>query len=247
MVSDAIAILVRMAVLLFIIELKKPRTMKYLFIFLPFFAMAQDSTLYGEIKPVGTTIDTCWQIKNGYMSLKPGCVFNSPGFLVDSVKYRGISSFQELYLEDRSFELIDSFRFNGAYYELRNNGWYKEITPDTIPRIEYFDYEEGAIKFKSDSVFRWVEEWTPCDQHFGEADHPSRDKIEQLEVKLLVWTGCTLAEWKATKIIRYNEIQVAANTVGLAVYRTETIRADVVVEYKAGGKWIKNSHIIKEL
>lgn len=54
--------------------------MKYLLIFLPIFCFAQggDSTLYGtriDIDSFGTTShpDTCWEIKNGWMSLKPGC------------------------------------------------------------------------------------------------------------------------------------------------------------------------------
>jgi len=219
--------------------------MKYLLIFLPIFAFAQDTIafldgdtiIYGnatygsgvEVKSVyGTTyIDTCWQIKDGYMSLKPGCVFNS------HVKYRGISPFQELYPEDRSFELIDSFRHNGDYYELRSNGWYKQIIPDTIPE---------NIKIKGDTLFRWIENpWIPCNQQFGEVDHPKRDKIEQSEVILLVWTGCALAEWRATKFIGYN---YSDNS----FWVDDTIRVkDLIVWYLAGGKWIKSSHVIKEL
>jgi hypothetical protein len=141
--------------------------MKYLFIFLPFFAMAQDSTLYISTSSTG-------------------------------------------------------FRY--------------VVTP-----------EDRSIS-RNDSLYRFAKSrWTPCNQHFSEVDHPKRDKIEQSEVRLLVWTGCALAECKATKILHYNEMQVAANTGGLAIYRTETIRIDVVVEYKAKDKWIRNSHVIKEL
>jgi hypothetical protein len=226
--------------------------MKYLFIFLPIFMFAQGSTLYGTITPVGPTLDTCWQIKDGYMSLKPGCT----GSLVDHVRYGGLTAFQELYLEDRSFEVIDSFRYNGAYYELRNNGWHKKILPDTLPKYGLGEHimdtrwhimgnlrvlKPGRSTYNHSGVETWHPGWTPCNQHFGEADHPKRDKIEQSEVKLLVWNGCSLQEVKATKFFGYN---YSDNS----FWVDDTIKVkDFITWYIAGDRWIKPSHVIKEL
>ena len=62
-----------------------------------------------------------------------------------------------------------------------------------------------------------------------------------------MWNGCSLTEIKATKYLLYNEMQVAKNTGGLAVYVTETVKVDVVVQYTYEDKWIKSSYVIKEL
>ena len=156
---------------------------------------------------------------------------NSSGFLANRF---------ELYYSGQKPKVVESFKHGDAYYELRENGWYKEIIPDTIP-----DYLTGDIRIKGDSVFRYTKPgWIPCDQHFGEVDHPKRDKIELSEVKLLVWTGCSLAEWRATKFYGYN-------------YRNDSFyiengamapsKKDFIVWYLAGDKWIKPSHVIKEL
>ena len=191
--------------------------MKYLFIFLPFFAMAQggDSTLYG------VRFDSI--ITHDNFLATP----NSSGFLANRF---------ELYYGGQKPKVVESFKHGDAYYELRENGWYKEI--DTIP-----DFTKENLKSESGVVFRWEEEpkWIPCDQQFGEVDHPKRDKIDQSEVNILVWTGCSLAEYKATKFIGYN---YGDNS----FYADDTVRLkDVVVWYLAGDKWIKPSHVIKEL
>ena len=191
--------------------------MKYLFIFLPFFAMAQggDSTLYG------VRFDSI--ITHDNFLATP----NSSGFLANRF---------ELYYGGQKPKVVESFKHGDAYYELRENGWYKEI--DTIP-----DFTKENLKSESGVVFRWEEEpkWIPCDQQFGEVDHPKRDKIDQSEVNILVWTGCSLAEYKATKFIGYN---YGDNS----FYADDTVRLkDVVVWYLTGDKWIKPSHVIKEL
>ena len=191
--------------------------MKYLFIFLPFFAMAQggDSTLYG------VRFDSI--ITHDNFLATP----NSSGFLANRF---------ELYYGGQKPKVVESFKHGDAYYELRENGWYKEI--DTIP-----DFTKENLKSESGVVFRWEEEpkWIPCDQQFGEADRPKRDKIDQSEVNILVWTGCSLAEYKATKFIGYN---YGDNS----FYADDTVRLkDVVVWYLTGDKWIKPSHVIKEL
>lgn len=204
--------------------------MKYLFIFLPFFAFGQDTIAF----PDGDTLINGQLTYGGDSTLygirtQPNTRLDS-GFLAESVSY------QQLYIEDRSFELIDSFRYNGAYYELRNNGWYKKILPDTMP-----DFKRENLKSENGVVYRFVEEWTPCNQHFGDTDHPKRDKIEQSEVKLLVWTGCALAEWKATKFIGYN---YGDNPFWI----DDTVKVkDFIIWYLAGDRWIKTSHVIKEL
>lgn len=161
--------------------------MKYLFIFLPFFAMAQDSTLYRV------------RFDSAYL-------------------YENSMSYQQLYLEDRSFELIDSFRYNGAYYELRKNGWYKQVLP----------------------------ELTPCNQHFGEVESHRREKMDTSEVKLLVWNGCSLAEIKATKLKGYNldRSNLYYDRNGNILRPTKT---DFLFVYISDGKWVKPSHVIKEL
>ena len=191
--------------------------MKYLFIFLPFFAMAQggDSTLYG------VRFDSI--ITHDNFLATP----NSSGFLANRF---------ELYYGGQKPKVVESFKHGDAYYELRENGWYKEI--DTIP-----DFAKEKPKSENGVIFRWTEEpkWIPCDQQFGEVDHPKRDKIDQSEVNILVWTGCSLAEYKATKFIGYN---YGDNS----FYADDTVRLkDVVVWYLTGDKWIKPSHVIKEL
>ncbi len=229
--------------------------MKYLFIFLPFFAFGQDTivrgpdtmiigrsyyhnpSFYKEWARVGKHKDT-----PGGDSTLYGVRFdsiithdnflatpNSSGFLADRF---------ELYYSDRKPKVVESFKYLGAYYELRENGWYKEILPDTIP-----DFTKENLKSENGVVFRWVEEpkWMPCDQQFGEVDHPKRDKIDQSEVNILVWTGCSLAEYKTTKFIGYN---YGDNS----FYADDNVRLkDVVIWYLAGDKWIKPSHVIKEL
>jgi hypothetical protein len=112
----------------------------------------------------------------------------------------------------------------------------------------YGDPEDGSIAIKNDTLYRFVKaRWTPCDQHFGKTESYQREKADTSEVKLLVWTGCSLTEIKATKYLLYNEMQVAKNTVGLAVYISETIKVDVIARYISENKWIKPSHVIKEL
>lgn len=209
--------------------------MKYLFIFLPFFAFGQDTIAF----PDGDTI-IHGQLTYGGNSALYGVRFdsiithdiflatpNSSGFLANRF---------ELYYSGQKPKVVESFKHGDAYYELRENGWYKEI--DTIP-----DFAKEKLKSENGVVFRWTEEpkWIPCDQQFGEVDHPKRDKIDQSEVNILVWTGCSLAEYKATKFIGYN---YGDNS----FYADDTVRLkDVVVWYLTGDKWIKPSHVIKEL
>jgi len=207
--------------------------MKYLFIFLPFFAMAQggDSTLYGVR---ASTVDTCWEIKNGWMSLKPGCI-SIPSFSSNG----SVIKFKTIELSPAR-KVVETFSYNGSKYDLYEDGW-RKLT-DTIPA-------NGDVKIKCDSVFQWVEEpkWIPCDQHIGKSEPYKREKTDTSEVRLLVWTGCSLAEISATKYLFYNKMQVVKNTGGLAIYITETIKVDVIARYVSGDKWIKPSHVIKEL
>ena len=195
--------------------------MKYILLFLPIFSFAQgvDSTLYS------VRIDSAYVADHS-------------------------TTYQQLYFEGRSFELVDSFRYNGAYYELRENGWYKQIIPDTLPRygagkqiIDTCWQVMGNLRILKPGCLESIR-WTtspPCDQHFGEVDHPKRDKIEQSEVKLLVWNGCTLSELKATKFIGYN---YSDNS--FWVDDTVSVK-DFIIWYLAEDKWIKSSYVIKEL
>lgn len=256
--------------------------MKYLFIFLPFFAFGQDtiafpdgdtlihgkltyggnSALYEVIEP---TTDTCWEIKNGWMSLKPRCVnvpyFNASGYVVYTNPFYVNSPLKDQFrLAPPKPKVVESFKHAGAYYELRENGWYKEIFPDTIP---WHRPGEGfpdtcwrvmgnirVLKpgcFEIQRIESWRTEWIPCDQHIGKAESYQREKVDTSEVKLLVWTGCSVAEISATRYLFYNEMQVAKNTGGLAVYITETIKVNVIARYVSKDKWIKPSHVIKEL
>ena len=209
--------------------------MKYLFIFLPFFAMAQggDSTLYG------IRFDSIITHEN-FLAAP-----NSSGFLTDQFS---------LYYSDRKQKVIESFRYNGAKYDLYENGWRKLILPDTIPwhkpGEEFPDTcwrVIGNIRVlkpgcsETPRIESSVTKWIPCNQQFGEVDHPKRDKIEQSEVKILVWTGCALAEYKATKFIGYNYMDNS-------FYIDNTVRLkDVVIWYLVDDRWIKPSHVIKEL
>ena len=233
--------------------------MKYLFIFLPIFCLAQggDSTLYGVLTQSNTrlnygSIDTCWEVKGGWMNLKPGCIS------IPSVTSNGeIINFktQEFYVSDRKPRVIESFKYLGAYYELRENGWYKEILSDTIPsamenkKAQDLEYINGKLRIKGDSVFRWAKEpkWTPCDEHVGKSESYQREKADTSEVKLLVWNGCSLEEISATRYLLYNEKQVADDTGGLFVHFRKTIKVDTIARYVSENKWIKPSHVIKEL
>ena len=147
---------------------------------------------------------------------------------------------KSFYVSDRKPKVVESFKHAGAYYELREDGWYKEI--DTIP-----DYLNGDIRIKGDSVFRWAEEPKWCDQHIGTRDMPKRDKIDRTRAKIIVWNGCTMIELEAYKITHYNEMTVAKDVGNLAIYIAETIKVDIVTEYLYDGGWIKPSHVIKEL
>ncbi len=201
--------------------------MKYLFIFLPFFAMAQggDSTLYG--------------------------VRNDTMFITGERFYLNGFEAKPFYVSDRKPKIVESFKHAGAYYELRENGWYKEI--DTIPNEEFPDscwLQMGNIRVlkpgcsEAPRVESWVTTWIPCDQQFGNTDHPKRDKIEQSEVKILVWTGCALVEYRATKFYGYNyyddQFFISEGTM-------KRVQKDFISWYLAGDKWIKPSHVIKEL
>lgn len=214
--------------------------MKYLFILLPIFCFAQggDSTLYG------VRFDSI--ITHGSFLATP----NSSGFLANR---------HEFYVSDRKPKVVESFKYLGAYYELRENGWYKENLQDTTPwhrpGEEFPDtcwrvmgniriLKPGCSVNSHSGVESWQTEWAPCDQQFGEVDHPKRDKIEQSEVKILVWTGCALAEYKATKFLGYNYYDDQFYISGGAMQRTSK---DYIVWYLAGDKWIKPSHVIKEL
>lgn len=204
--------------------------MKYLFIFLPIFCFAQggDSTLYG------VRFDSI--ITHDNFIATP----NSSGFIANRFG---------LYYRGQKPKVIESFKYLGAYYELRENGWYKEILPDTLPVTlppgKIANLEQSGLKIKGDSVFQWAETpWIPCDQHFGNVDHPKRDKIEQSEVKILVWTGCALAEYKATKFYGYNLYDDQFFMSGGTMKR---IQKDFIAWYLVVDKWIKSSHVIKEL
>lgn len=170
---------------------------------------------------------------------------NSSGFLANRF---------ELYYGGQKPKVVESFKHGDAYYELRENGWYKEI--DTIPNEEFPDTcwrVMGNIRVlkpgcsETPRIESWVTTWISCDQHIGKSESYQREKTDTSEVKLLVWTGCSLSEVGATKYLLYNETQVAKNTGRLAVYITETIKVDVIARYVSEDKWIKPSHIIKEL
>ena len=158
---------------------------------------------------------------------------NSSGFLANRF---------ELYYGGQKPKVVESFKHGDAYYELRENGWYKEILPDTIP-----DYLTGDIRIKGDSVFGYTKPgWIPCDQHIGKTESYQREKTDTSEVKLLVWTGCSLTEISATKLSGYN-----LDRSSLYYDRNDNIlrptKTDFLFVYISDGKWIKPSHVIKEL
>jgi hypothetical protein len=184
--------------------------MKYLFIFLPFFAFGQDTIAF----PDGDTIIHGQLTYGGNSALY--------GVRIDSA-----------YVADHS----TSFTWHRPGEEFPDTCWLvmgniRVLKPgcSETPRIE-----------------SWAATWISCDQHIGKSESYQREKTDTSEVKLLVWTGCSLSEISATKYLFYNEMQVAKNTGGLAVYITETIKVDVIDRYVSDGKWIKPSHVIKEL
>lgn len=215
--------------------------MKYLFIFLPIFCFGQggDSTLYA------VKFDSITTYRN-FLATP-----NSSGFLADRFElYYG-----DFRLAPPKPKVVESFKYLGAYYELRENGWYKEILSDTIPsamenkKAQDLEYINGKLRIKGDSVFRWAKEpkWAPCNEHVGKSESDQREKEDTSEVKLLVWNGCSLEEISATRYLLYNEKQVADDTGGLFVHFRKTIKVDTIARYVSENKWIKPSHVIKEL
>ena len=197
--------------------------MKYLFIFLPFFAFGQDTIVRG---PDTMIIGRSYYHNPSFYKewARVGKHKDTPGG--DSTLY-GVR-FDSIITHDNFLATPNSSGF--------------------LARPNLPNYLSGDIRVSGDSVFRFSKPgWIPCDQHIGKSESYQREKTDTSEVKLLVWTGCSLSEEGATKYLLYNEMQVAKNTGGLAVYITETIKVDVIARYVSDGKWIKPSHIIKEL
>jgi hypothetical protein len=201
--------------------------MKYLFIFLPIFCFGQG----GDSKLYAVKFDSITTYRN-FLATP-----NSSGFLADRFElYYG-----DFRLAPPKPKVVESSKYLGAYYELLENGWYKEVLPDTLPK-------NGEIKIKGNSVFRWSEEpkWIPCDQHIGKTESYRREKMDTSEVRLLVWTGCSLTEIRATKLTGYNldRSNLYYDRNGNILRPTKT---DYLFVYISDGKWIKPSHVIKEL
>jgi len=200
--------------------------MKYLFIFLPFFAFGQDTIVRGsDTMIIGRSYYNDPQFYKGWARAGK----YTP--LTDSTLY-GVR-IDTAYVAKHSSGFSDYLNGN---IKLQNGPLYRYSTPkDTLipvkPRMT--EYADGR--------------WKSCDQHIGKVEYPDREKMDKSEVNLLVWNGCSLIEINATKVLHYNETQVAKNTGGLAVYITETIKVDVVTQYAYEDKWIKPSHVIKEL
>lgn len=201
--------------------------MKYLFIFLPIFCFGQggDSTLYA------VKFDSITTYRN-FLATP-----NSSGFLADRFElYYG-----DFRLAPPKPKVVESFKYLGAYYELRENGWYKEILPDTLP-----DYTNGGIKMEYAPNTGGIGRWQSCDQHIGKTESYRREKMDTSEVRLLVWTGCSLTEIRATKLTGYNldKSNLYYDRNGNILRPTKT---DYLFVYISDGKWIKPSHVIKEL
>ncbi len=112
-----------------------------------------------------------------------------------------------------------------------------------LARMNMADYLNGDIRISSDYVFS---RWTPCDQHIGKTESYRREKMDTSEVKLLVWNGCSLTEIKATKLTGYNldRSNLYYDRNGNILRPTKT---DYSFVYISDSKWIKPSHVIKEL
>lgn len=226
--------------------------MKYLLIFLPIFCFGQytivrgvDTMIIGKSYYDDRSFYKEWTRVGKHKDFTPGGDSTLYGVRYDSMFVTGgrfyVSGWGSsgIYLADPKPKVVESFKHEGGYYELRENGWYKE--PDTLPKSR-------EIKIKGDSVFQWVETpWIPCNQHIGVRDMPKRGKIERTRAKILVWNGCTMAELEVYKITHYNEITVAKDVGKFLVYTQETIKVDIVTEYLYDEGWIKSSHVIKEL
>ena len=184
--------------------------MKYLFIFLPFFAMAQggDSTLYG--------------VRNNTMFIT-GERFYLNGFDVKSSGF---------YVSDRKPKVVESFKHAGAYYELREDGWYKELDTDTLIKPRMMEYAPNG---------GGDDKWKYCDEHLKEGEiGPWRDSSS---VNVLIWDGCKLIQKKVDKFENYTysgDSFLFKNTL-------QPIRENYSVQYAYKGRLIKFSYVIKEL
>lgn len=236
--------------------------MKYLFIFLPFFAFGQDTIVRGSDTMIigrsyydNPSFYKEWaragKSKDAFIPSTDSALYgvrNDTMFVTGERFYLNGFESKSFYVSDRKPKVVESFKYAGAYYELRENGWYKEILPDTIPRIDYFDYKEVAIKIKGDSVFRWAEEpkWISCEQHLFNGSLEPRPYWDQpVKVKLLTWNGCSLIEVEAEKIVGYR-IEGRIQEGSMMAIKVDT-KVDFTTHYIVKGWHVKPSHVIKEL
>jgi len=192
------------------------------------FTHGGDSALY-SVRP--GTVDTCWEIKNGWMSMKPGCIS------IPSVTSSGeIINFKEFYVSDRKPKVIESFKYLGAHYELRESGWYKEILLDTIRKDTLI-----PAKPRMKVATTWSGGWKYCDEHLGDGEIGAwRDSSS---VNVLIWDGCKLIQKAVDKFENYTYSSDSFFFEGTL----HPVRKDYSVKYAYKGKLIKSSYVIKEL
>jgi len=235
--------------------------MKYLFIFLPIFCFGQDTIVRGLDTVIigrphydGLFFYREWTRIGKHKDFIKGRDSTLYGVRYDSMFVTGgrfyVSGWgpSGIYLADPKPKVVESFKYLGAYYELRENGWYKEILPDTLPkwhRPGEKEYTPNRIPYID--TLPMETHWLKCEDHIGVREMPKRDKIDRTKARILVWNGCNMIELEAYKITHYNEMTVAKDVGNLLIYIPETIKVDIVTEYLYDGGWIKPSHVIKEL
>ena len=171
-------------------------------------AQGGDSTLYG--------------VRNDTMFIT-GERFYLNGFDVKSSGF---------YVSDRKPKVVESFKHAGAYYELREDGWYKELDTDTLIKPRMMEYAPNG---------GGDDKWKYCDEHLKEGEiGPWRDSSS---VNVLIWDGCKLIQKKVDKFENYTysgDSFLFKNTL-------QPIRENYSVQYAYKGRLIKFSYVIKEL
>lgn len=241
--------------------------MKYLFIFLPFFCFAKNDSIpdpWDTIPKGGDS--TLYGVRFDSTHDNFVAAPNSSGFLAKR---------QEFFVSNRAPKVVESFKYLGAYYELRENGWYKEIFTDTLPK--YGSGEEipdtcwitmGGIRiFKpgcsvnDQSGVEWgspKDTLIPADPRMEVAttwDGGWKYCDEHLsEEKLGAWkdsSSVNVLIWDGCKLIQKRVDKFEDYTYSSDSFffdgTLQPIRKNYSVQYAYKGKLIKFSYIIKEL
>lgn len=204
--------------------------MKYLFIFLPFFAFGQDTIVRGSDTMI---IGRSYYDDHSFYKewTRAGKSKDAPG---------GDSTLYGVRFDSVLAHKITSSRSSAGFYyggdlKLEGGVLYRYVTPkDTLkpvkPRMmEYAPNGGGDGR------------WKYCDKHLNEGEIGAwRDSSS---VNVLIWDGCKLIQKRVDKFENYTYSGDAYFSRGTLEY----VKQNYSVTYVYKGKIVKYSYIIKEL